>query len=425
MGLVQVKAGTPYIMTDHKALISIRDYIDRSGNVEGKRLLERFAGTPYGWSQDTLRYLLAALLMAGEIKLKVSAREIKVNGQQAIDALKNNNAFKNVGVTLRQERPPLEVLARAAERLTNLLGEQVLPLEDEISKMAAKHMPQFQVRYASLSGKLAALGLAGTARVQSVNQEIADLLFTDASDAPQRLGGEESFLFDNLQWASDLNKALEQGLETTIRELVHHRKEITALPDSGVPGQLLKELSEELENLAERLGKDDFYRQTADLNSLLTTIKAASRNAAIKMAGIQQNSIKLASLELSALYTWQEFTLEEQSAILARLESLKKEASADLAGLKELINQEFIIHSHSQEMKEWIIKEGRERQHKHLVDEREIATAEGKRKIQEVFKFPRALTSTGELDELIRQLQNLKNQFSNYSEIEITLSIED
>ena len=425
MGLVQVKAGTPNIVTDHKALISIRDYIDRLGNVEGKRLLEHFAGTPYGWSQDTLRYLLAALLMAGEIMLKVSGREIKVNGQQAIDALKNNNAFKNVGVTLRQEKPPLEVLARAAERLTDLLGEQVLPLEDEISKMATKHMPQFQVRYAPLRGKLTALGLAGTARVQSLNQEIADLLFTDASDAPQRLGGEESFLFDNLKWASDLNKALEQGLEITLRELVNHRKGILDLPDSGVPGQLLKELSEELENLAERLGKDDFYRQSADLNTLLTTIKAACRNATIKMAGIQQNSIKSASLELSALYTWQEFTQEEQSAILGRLESLKKEASADLAGLKELLNQDFIINSHLQEMKEWIIKEGLERQHKRLVDERKIATAEGKKKIQEVFKFPRALTSTGELDQLIRQLQNLKNQFIIYNEIEITLCIED
>ena len=226
--------------------------------MEGKRLLEHFSGTPYGWSQDTLRYLVAALLVAGEIKLKVAGREIKVNGQQAIEALKNNNAFKTVGIALREERPPLEVLARAAERLTELLGEQVLPLEDEISKMAGKHIPQFQVRYIPLGGKIASLGVAGTERVQSLTQEIADLLFTDASDAPQRLGGKESFLFDALKWAAELTHALDQGLETTIRELVNHHQEILALPDSGVPGQLRKDMTDVFENLVESWVKTIF-----------------------------------------------------------------------------------------------------------------------------------------------------------------------
>jgi hypothetical protein len=34
-----------------------------------------------------------------------------------------------------------------------------------------------------------------------LNQDIADVLFTDASDAPQRLGAETSAIYDNLKWA--------------------------------------------------------------------------------------------------------------------------------------------------------------------------------------------------------------------------------
>ena len=34
-----------------------------------------------------------------------------------------------------------------------------------------------------------------------MNQELADVMFTDASDAPQRLGAETSALSDNLKWA--------------------------------------------------------------------------------------------------------------------------------------------------------------------------------------------------------------------------------
>ena len=74
LNLVQISGGAPHIHTDHKALLSIRDYIDRNGTVEGRRLMDTFTDAPYGWSQDTLRYLIAALLVA-VIKLKVSGRE--------------------------------------------------------------------------------------------------------------------------------------------------------------------------------------------------------------------------------------------------------------------------------------------------------------------------------------------------------------
>ena len=46
-------------------------------------------------------------MLVAEIKLKVAGREVTVNGQQAIDALETNNAFKSVGVSLREERPAM------------------------------------------------------------------------------------------------------------------------------------------------------------------------------------------------------------------------------------------------------------------------------------------------------------------------------
>jgi hypothetical protein len=132
LGLVQVVAGRASFRTDHKAMISIRDYIDKRGTTDGKRLLDDFSSDPFGWSPDTTRYILAAMLMAGEIKLKVSGREVTAAGQQSIDALKTNNSFKPIGVALREERPSNETLGRAAERLTELVGDTVIPLEQEI-----------------------------------------------------------------------------------------------------------------------------------------------------------------------------------------------------------------------------------------------------------------------------------------------------
>ncbi|MFR9256397.1 MAG: hypothetical protein ACLVJ6_13370, partial [Merdibacter sp.] len=345
LGLVQVSGGTPHIKTDHKAVVSIRDYIDRLGTVEGKRMLEHFTDAPFGWSQDTLRYLVAAMLVAGEIKIKVSGREVTVNGQQAIDALRTNNSFKVVGVSLRDERPSNEVLARAATRLTDLVGDTVIPLEDEISKTATKQFPKFQHQFGPLAEKLDALGLPGGDVIRSLNQDLADVLLTDASDAPQRLGSEESPLYDGLKWATEVDRALKNGLEQTVRELQQHRRDIEALPDTGVPGKLRQDLADELTQVGERLSRDDFYTHLADLSTSLTAIKGCARDAAIEMAKTQRTAIKDAADELQRLPQWSELGRDEQSQVLNQIDGITVESTEDLAGIKKLLNQSFVVRS--------------------------------------------------------------------------------
>jgi hypothetical protein len=296
-------------------MTSIRDYIDKRGTVDGKRLLDDFANDPFGWSPDTTRYILAAMLMAGEIKLKVSGREVTAAGQQAIDALKTNNSFKQIGVALRDERPSNEMLGRAAERLTELLGDVVVPLEQEISKAAAKHFPKFQNEYGSLGEKLVGLGLPGSELVRAMNQAIADLLFTDASDAPQRLGAEDSVIYDNLKWALEVKRSLDNGLDSTVRELQSHRQDIETLPDTGVPGELRNELNEDLSTLTDRLKKEDFYKHTADFSSLLTHIKGRVREAVISLSDQQKQRLKEGAEELQRIPKVLNVTLPTTSGI--------------------------------------------------------------------------------------------------------------
>ena len=230
LSLVHTVGGNATFRNDHKAMISIRDYINKRGTVDGKRLLDDFNSDPFGWSRDTTRYILAAMLMAGEIKLKVSGREVTAAGQLAIDALKTNNSFKPIGVALRDERPSNETLARAAERLTELVGDMVIPLEQQISKAAAKHFPRFQYEYGSLGVQLVGLGLDGSDRIQAMNQELVDVLLTDASDSPQRLGAETSALYDNLKWALEVKRSLDNGLDSTLQDLAIPSSEYRGVP---------------------------------------------------------------------------------------------------------------------------------------------------------------------------------------------------
>ncbi|MQX52357.1 BREX system P-loop protein BrxC [Alcanivorax sediminis] len=425
LSLVQTQGGRPSINTGHKAITSIRDMIERQGSIEGKRLIDLFTDAPYGWSQDTLRYLVAAMLVAGEIKLKVAGREVTVNGQQAIDALKTNNAFKSVGVSLREERPSNEILAKAAERLTELSGDMVVPLEDDISKATTKLFPQLQHQYGPLAEKLKGLKLPGSDRLESLSQDIKDILFTDASDAPQRLGGEESELYANLKWAADLKRALEQGLEQTLGELQQHRRELDSLPASGTPGQLKTELQDEIAGLNERLNHADFFKYSTEFAGSLTTLKSRVRDTAIALQTEQQQRITDAEQDLRRLSEWPELTQQEQNNLLADLEKLAVTASEDLTGLRLLVNQEYAIQSQVQDIKQRIQRIGQQRLQDKLREEQEKAIAEGKKKISRTLKPKPQITSIAELDALIAELQQLRGELKYAHEFELVIGLGD
>ncbi|WP_277484618.1 BREX system P-loop protein BrxC [Catalinimonas alkaloidigena] len=426
LNLVQTQGGRPSINTDHKAITSIRDIIERQGAIEGKRLIDIFTDAPFGWSQDTLRYLVAAMLIAGEIKLKVAGREVTVNGQQAIDALKTNNSFKTVGISLRDERPGMEVLANAAERLTELSvsGDIVVPLEDEISKATTKLFPQLQHAYGPLAEKLKSLGLPGADRLETLSQDIKDILFNDASDAAQRLGGEDSVLYANLKWASELRQSLEYGLEDTLRQLQKHRSEIDTFPNSGTPGVLKNELADELGQLKERLSRPDFFNYSTDFASSLTHFKARVRDAVIEMSEEQQNRIKDGEQELVRIDEWKELTAQEQNELLADVEALASDATEDLSGLRELVNQDYAIQSQLQDLKVRVQRIGHQRLQEKLKEEQEKAKKEGK-KIARHLNSQKRITKLEDLDELIRELQQIRGELQYANEFEVTFDIRE
>jgi hypothetical protein len=292
--------------------------------------------------------------------------------------------------------------------------------------VAAKQFPQLQLRYGPLTTRLETLGLPGVETLRSLNQDLADVLLTDGSDAPQRLGGEESPLYDALRMAGRIDTALKNGLETTVRGLTRHCTEIEALPDTGIPGRLRSDLEEEIALVRERLAQDDFFKHTPDLNSTLTTIQARACDAVVEMAAAQKKSIRDAQEELRRLPEWGELTQEEQSQTLADLDALAIEKLQEgLAGLKQLLTQEYVIQSRVGSLRQRIEKLAHDRQLERLREEREQAAREGRQTITRQVKVPARVTAAAELDRLIQQLQGLRTELSVYSDIEVTITVED
>jgi hypothetical protein len=412
LSLVRITGANASINTANKALLSVRDCIDRNGTVEGRRMLDIFSLPRFGWSSDTTRYLVAALLVAGEIKLKVSGREVAVNGQQAIDALKTNTSFRAVGISLRDDRPSMEVLAKAAERLTDLSGDQVVPLEDEIGKAAQKLLPSLQRRLAPLAEKLASLGLPGTETVEGVNQQIADLMLSDASDAPQRFGAEQSPLYDGLKWAVAVRAALDQGLGDTVRDLRALNDAIQEMPRTGAPGDLRSAVRDDLETVTVRLGQEDFFRHGADLRSALTALSARVAGTVREMAQAQAQRLREAEQDLQLLPEWSAFTAEEQGNALAELQNMALTVNEDVPGLKKLVAQQYDIEQTISLLKARVVREAHAREQR----EREVTTEQGSRepmRTRRKLPVPARITTAVELDALILQLEALRIELAD------------
>lgn len=432
LGLVVKDAsGSFTIDQNNKGLISIRDYIERNGTVDGKKICEDFNRPKFGWAVDTTRYMLAAMLSAGEIKLKVAGRELTNVGQQAIDVFKTNNSFANVGISLRDDRPSNEMCGLAAERLGEAIadGNMIIPLEADISKAAQKNFPVFQQQFGSLGEKLNRLNAPGQSRVEELQQALKDVLFNDCSDATQRMGAAESPLYSNLKWAAEVKASLDQGLEATLLELNTKCKGIANLPNSGVPGELKSELSVEVEQLQQRLQQEDFHKHQADLSTMLGNIKTRVSDAASKMNQDVEQSLKNTQEELPRSPGWEELTDEEHNSLLGQLEQFSGEVELSLSGIQTLLNRDYEITTSLRQLQQSVNETAENRRLK-----REQEKLEKKKKeeeegtyqpkvLQRKVAVPKSIKTAASIDGVITQLTELKQELQDYDELDISFEL--
>jgi len=343
LSFVQKSGGGSVIDTNHKAVISVKDYLEKQGQVDGRRLMDDFYRAPYGWSKDTTRYIISAMLVGSVIKLRVSGEDITVRGEVAVNSLKNTNSFNKIGVSLRDSAPPLEALGRARERLLELTAEDVLPLEEEISKCVIKHFPDFQQNYAPLATQLQNLELKGVDRAQSVQDNLAEILKGDASDAANRLGGEECPLFDDLCWAKDVRKAFDNGIGEKLKKAKILLTEIPELPNIDVPGELIADTAGIRDELSGNIDRDDFYKSQTQIQQKISEIESKISAKAAIFKDRQQKELESEKKRLMSLHEWNLLGEEDKNRLGAELEKLEVAASNDLGGIKKLIKDQYVI----------------------------------------------------------------------------------
>jgi hypothetical protein len=175
--------------------------------------------------------------------------------------------------------------------------------------------------------------------------------------------------------------------------------------------------------LDERLNQESFYQHAADLSTLRTAIQARARSAAVQMALAHGNNLREAREDLQRVPEWSELTPEQQSQMMARLDELLMRASEDLSGLRQLVNQDFVIQARTRDLRMQIQKLGHERQLERLKPPSDTSIGPKRPKVFRTVSLPANVRTAAQLDGLIWELQALKD-LALYNDIEVTITIQ-
>tara|TARA_R110002096_G_scaffold70955_3_gene169921 strand:- start:102 stop:2129 length:2028 start_codon:yes stop_codon:yes gene_type:complete len=422
LGLVIRPGGNPQVNTSHKALLSICDYLGKMGQVEGRRILDHFSGPPFGWSKDTTRYLLAAGFLGGELKLRIAGNDHKVKNDEALAAFTSNKAISAVGISQRDVRPDPGKMLQAKDRLTEFIGRSVSLTEDDIAAAARKEFPTFQAAFSPLAAELRGFDLPEERceRAENLSGSITEIVKGDGSDIIDRLGSDDSTLYEDLKWARALKKTLADGLSGRLSHLNRVRLEIEDLPAVGLPAQLKSEASETLDQVEEILNRTAFHEETAALATCSDTLNQLVATTVQSLAD-QQEKQKLQTLAgWEDSPNWQKLDADEQSWIQGEVSTLSCEAQDDIEGLKTLLNHDFSINYRLRELEDHLKENAKKDPAPAPAPPREEDDEEVQK---ETLLLPATLSSSAEVEELGRQLDDYLAKFRAGEKLKITCQL--
>jgi hypothetical protein len=430
LGLITKVGGNPKIKEEHKALVSIKDFLDEHGQVEGRRVLDHFSSPPFGWSKDTTRYLLAAAFLGQIIKLRISGKDHQLKSDDSLAAFASNKAFGAVGVSLRQGRPDPDALLRASERLRDLSGETIMPLEADIASTAKKHFPIYQSAFGPLAVELRGLGLSEdrVSRAEELVNDLTEVVSGDGSDAVPRLGILESPLHENLLWARNLKKALDNGLRLQLSHAHRLQRDIESLPDSGLPAELRLNAQAPIEAIHEILKKDSFYTEGPALAAQTNALEVLISSTVAKLSQ-QQTGIRLESVvRWSDSADWQDIDAEEREELTRQVESMGKTVETNAEGLKDLLNQDFTLNHGLRALEDGFRKKAaanRDMQKKKMAEAPDGDGDQAPPAQSKTLRLPRTLASSHEIELLIEQLRGYAASMRAGVNIQLTCEIQE
>ncbi len=243
---------------------------------------------------------------------------------------------------------------------------------------------------------------------------MSEILKGDASDAANRLGGENCPLFDDLCWAKDVKKAFDNGIGDKVKRVNTLLKEIPVLPDIGIPGEIIAETKDNRAILLGHVEGEEFYKHQTQIQQLISDIDFKISVNTCVFNKQQQEELEFEKKKLMGLFEWGMLGEEDKNRIGIELNGLKIEAKDNLAGMKKLINDQYVIHA---ELKRIEVEIKTLAAHEN--EEEEPDGEEPDDVVLKTVKLPRKISTSEDIRQVIRQLEEVCGELEKGTKINI------
>lgn len=272
IALLSRDAGRVVVHAEGKVAATVLTSVGAQGR-RGQEIERELNLPTYGWTEDTVRLVLAALFRAGLLQVTHKGRTLTVTSEPgALEPFTQRSAFSAAVFSRRQDGVDNKMRVAAARALS-AMGETATPDEAEIHRGVQRAAGRLRDGLVSLETKLQTLSLPGGDRVRQVRESLSTLASASAVEATRSLAASGEDLCEGVAWAEKLSRALTPEAITRIQ----NGREVCAklLPALTAHGTLPEPLASEAAKLAGWLSRDGVMERLVDIARITGALVAA------------------------------------------------------------------------------------------------------------------------------------------------------
>lgn len=304
--------------------------------------MTHFESIPYGWAKDTIRYLVALMLKAGSIQLRVSGKDITVFGESAVAAMGNNNAFGKISISLNTDGTlTVPELLNAAKILMGVLGApRTAPVKDQIAQAANKRIKYLMTKWNKLVPHFEHLHLAG---LHPLNQAIGyanRILESEGGEAAYLLGKDKE-CEKTFRYAMELVKCNEQA--GFLDRFLHMEKlmdEADNLAPNGILDGFRKQVNEVRQVYNGYVANPDLPNIVSDITELSSQLDAYLQQACLEFQTQSNEQLNKKRVAILANPEMEKLKEEQRAQIETLLGELTIESrGSSIDNLRDMLNK--------------------------------------------------------------------------------------
>jgi hypothetical protein len=358
--LCKEDGGQWVIDTNRPALQAVLNRIQgKSAGLSGKELADFFGDAPYGWTLDAVKFLMAALQVAGKLKATH-------NGQHYVGCTKpevrplftSNTTFRSTLFTSYTGTISQQDVIEASKLFHKFAGKTVPgvqpgPLAREIRAKAVSVNAELN----SVSRAMAPLQLPGIEALEQASEQVSTWQDNNDEEVVKAFRSSAEAVKEAWQRA----KGIQEVLVARSEDLRRARRAL----GSEIWGQLQQEadlpadLQEVQATLADRLQAPSFYEKLPEIDQLTTRLEEAygQRRQAAQQALTAEVQQRMQQLEQAPGFGMLE--TERQKELRAPLEQKTSDAEAlDLVRLRDQPAMlEGVLRQQEQAAQKWAFPE--------------------------------------------------------------------